>query len=97
MKDIEKLFESVAPKLEALVKSNAVVGPTVSVDGRHAIPLVELSMSLGGGGGGGDGDDPKTGAHGRGQGGGAGGGIRAVPVAVLVVEGDRARINPLGH
>ena len=97
MKDIERLFESVAPKLEALVKSNAVVGRTVSVDGRHAIPLVELTLSLGGGGGGGAGDDPKTGAHGRGQGGGAGGGIKAVPVAVLVIEGTRVRINPLGH
>ncbi len=97
MKDAEQLFESVAPKLEALVKSNAVVGSTITVDGRHAIPLVELSLSLAGGGGEGEGDDPDTGAHGKGHGGGAGGGAKATPVAVLVVENGEVRINPLGH
>lgn len=97
LKDIERLFESIAPKLEELVKSNAVVGQAISMEGRHAVPLVELSLSLGGGGGGGNGGDTTAGAHGRGQGGGAGGGVRAAPVAVIVVEGNRVRISPLGH
>jgi uncharacterized spore protein YtfJ len=97
MRDTEKLFENVAPKLEALVKSNAVVGDTITVGNRHAIPLVELSLSLGGGGGGGEGDDPETGIHGEGFGGAAGGGAKATPVAVLVIEGNDVRINPLGH
>lgn len=91
------MFESVAPKLEALAKSNAVVGRVVSVDGRHAVPLVELSLSVGGGGGSGTGDDVSAGARDRGLGGGAGGGAKATPVAVVVVEGNRVRINPLGH
>jgi uncharacterized spore protein YtfJ len=97
MKEVEKLFESIAPKLEALAKSNAVVGRVVSVDGRHAIPLVELSLSLGGGGGTSEGEDPRSSVQARGQGGGAGGGVKAVPVAVLVIEGNRVRITPLGH
>jgi uncharacterized spore protein YtfJ len=96
MKDIERLFESVAPKLEALAKSNAVVGRVVTVDGRHAVPLVELSLSVGGGGSG-TGDDVSAGARDRGLGGGAGGGAKATPVAVVVVEGDRVRVTPLGH
>lgn len=97
MKDTENLFESVAPKLEALVRSNAVVAPPISVEGRHAIPLVELTLSLGGGGGGGEGNDPRSDAHGKGHGAAAAGGSRAVPVAVVVVEGGTVKLSPLGH
>ncbi len=97
MKDTEKLFESVAPRLEALIKSNAVVGRIISMEGRHAIPLVELSLGLGGGGGSGDGEDPTSGAQGHGQGGAAGGGARATPVAVVIVEANTVRITNLGH
>jgi uncharacterized spore protein YtfJ len=97
MKDTEDLFERVAPKLEGLVKGNAVVGTILSVGPRHAIPLVELSLSLGGGGGSGDGTDPATGGHGSGHGGAAGGGMKATPVAVVVVEGNNVTIQPLGH
>ncbi len=91
------LLDSVAPKLEALVGSNAVVGRVLSVDGRHVVPLVELSLSLGGAGGQGEGDDPETGLHGSGSGGAAGGGARATPVAVLVVEDGDVRLETLGH
>lgn len=97
MKDTEKLFESVAPRLEALVKSNAVVGKTITVGDRHAIPLVELTLSLGGGGGSGEGLDPESGGHGKGQGGAAGGGAKATPVAVLTIDGSRVKLTPLGH
>lgn len=97
MDQTEKLFERVAPQLERLVKSNAVVGDTVSVDDRHAVPLVELALSLGGGGGRGEGDDPDTGVHGRGEGGVAGGGAKATPVAVVVVQNGEVQITSLGH
>ncbi|MEM6931267.1 MAG: spore germination protein GerW family protein [Myxococcota bacterium] len=91
------LLESVAPRLEALVGPNAVVGRVLSVDGRHVVPLVELSLSLGGAGGQGEGDDPDTGLHGSGSGGAAGGGAKATPVAVLVVENGNIRLETLGH
>jgi uncharacterized spore protein YtfJ len=97
MKEPDRLFESVAPKLEALVRSNAVLGPTTTVGTRHAIPLVELSLGLGGGGGLGEGDDPKTGTRGKGHGGAAAGGAKVTPVAVLVIDGDRVQLQPLGH
>jgi uncharacterized spore protein YtfJ len=97
MKETDRLFQSVAPKLEALVRSNAVLGPTTTVGTRHAIPLVELSLGLGGGGGVGEGDDPKTGIHGKGHGGGAAGGAKVTPVAVLVVDGANVRLESLGH
>jgi len=91
------LFAAVAPKLDALAKSNAVIGPVTSVGERHTVPLVELALSLGGGEGGGTGDDPETGLHGQGHGGAAAGGAKVTPVAVIVVEGGSARIESLGH
>lgn len=97
MNDNDTLFESVAPRLEQLVRSNAVVGDVISVGHRHAIPLVELSMSLGGGGGGGEGTDPEHHTHGSGTGSAAGGGVKDTPVAVLVIEDNQVRIQPLGH
>jgi uncharacterized spore protein YtfJ len=96
MSEPEKLFESVAPRLEALAKSNAVVGPITTVGGRHAIPLVELALGLGGAGGSGEGDDPATGGHGKGIGGVAGGSAKATPVAVIVVDNGKVSIQGLG-
>ncbi|MBX2801873.1 MAG: hypothetical protein KTR31_29610 [Myxococcales bacterium] len=96
MRDEQTLFETVVPELEGLIKSNAVVGRTISVDGRHAVPLVELTLSLGGGGGRGEGDD-SDGRHGQGSGAAAGGGAKATPVAVLVIENGQVHINALGH
>lgn len=97
MSSPETLFTSVAPRLEALARANAVVGTVTSVGGRHVLPLVELSLGLGGGGGGGQGPDRETGAHGKGFGGGAGGGAKVTPVAVIVVDGNQVTLQPLGH
>lgn len=93
----QSLFDTVVPRLEALARSNAVIGPVTSVGERHVIPLVEISLGLGGGGAGGEGEDPESSAHGKGHGGGAGGGTRVTPVAVVVVENGTARIESLGH
>ena len=97
MTDQEKLFASMASKLEQLVKSNAVVGPITSIGARHAIPLVELALGLGGAGGTGQGEDPQSGARGQGHGSGAAGSAKATPVAVLVIDGDHLELQTLGH
>lgn len=97
MKDAEHLFESVVPKLEALIKPNSVIGKVMSVGERHALPLVEVSLSFGGGGGGGSGADAKTGVASQGTAAGAGGGAKVTPVAVLIIEGQTVRLSPLGH
>lgn len=94
MAESDSLFQHIAPRLEGLVKSNAVVGPIISVGDRHAIPLVELSLGLGGGGGG-EGEAPRSGEHGLGA--GAGGGTKVTPVAVVVVEGSAVHIQTLAH
>ncbi len=100
MKHIKELFALVTEKLEGLARGNAVVAKPISVGNRHVIPLCELSVGFGGGGGVGEGDmADDNAAEGRasGIGGGVGGGAKAAPVAVLVIEDGRVRIEQLGR
>ncbi|MCB9727145.1 MAG: hypothetical protein H6746_01545 [Deltaproteobacteria bacterium] len=91
MGEMDQLLERLGARLKEMARANAVVGETISVGGRHAVPLCELNLAIGGGTGQGE----EGGATGSGMGGGAGGGAKATPVAVIVVEGGRARVQML--
>ena len=97
MRDIGKMLTAVSEKLGLLAKSNAVVARKISVGDRHVVPLCELSVGFGAGGAQGEAVD----AHGqmgsgKGSGGGAGGAAKAAPVAVIVVDGGKVRVESLG-
>jgi uncharacterized spore protein YtfJ len=98
MKHINDLLASISGHLGKLAEGNAVVAKTLSVGDRHVIPLCELSMGFGGGGGIGEGTEKpgedKTGGA-SGTGGGAGGGAKANPVAVVVIDGGKVRVESL--
>ena len=96
MKHIQDLLSSISGHLGKLAEGNAIVAKTLSVGKRHVIPLCELSMGFGGGGGVGEGSDEsgKSGG-GSGTGGGAGGGAKANPVAVVVIDGGKVRVESL--
>ena len=101
METLKKILGTLCTRLEALAKGNAVVGRKISVADRHVIPLCELSLGVAGGGGSGEGGTPGKQPQ-KGQGGGAGGGAKIVPVAVIIVEGGKVRIehldrNPAGR
>jgi len=96
MKDIKELFTTVTERLEKLARGNAVVAKPISVGERHILPLCELAVGFSAGGGQGEGTAEGAGP-GAGVGGGAGGGAKAAPVAVLVIEGGKARIELLGR
>lgn len=83
----DNLFTTVSEQLKRLARGNAVVATPVSLEHRHIVPLCELSMAIGAGGGI---DETENGT-----GGGAGGAAKANPVAVLVVENGRARLENL--
>jgi len=98
MKHVKDLFAAVSDRLASLAKGNAVVAKPISVGDRHVIPLCELSVGFGGGGGVGEGEPNKPGDDPvAGTGGGAGGGAKASPVAVLVIENGKVRIEHLGQ
>lgn len=96
MKAIKEIISKLSGQLDKLAKGNAVVARPISVGDRHVIPLCELSIGFGGGGGTGEGTNEDAGkGSGSGTGAGAGGGAKATPVAVLVIDGGRVRIESL--
>ncbi|MBL8784980.1 MAG: hypothetical protein JNJ59_08785 [Deltaproteobacteria bacterium] len=96
MKYVKDLLQSVSTRLTALVQKNATVARPISVGDRHVLTLCELRLGLGGGGGEGEGTE-HGGASGKGTGLGAGGGARATPVAVIIIENGKARVQSLGN
>ena len=84
--NIEVLFG----RLENFMKSKTVVGETIVVGDTTLVPFLSVSFGLGSGGG--DGGDDKGN---KGVGGGAGIGAKALPVAVLVIKGDRVDLLPI--
>lgn len=98
MNHVTELLKKATTRLRELAKGNAVVAKKVSVGNRHVIPLCELTVGFGGGGGQGEGSDPDNSqASGKGTAGGAGGSAKASPVAVILVEDGKVRIESLGH
>jgi uncharacterized spore protein YtfJ len=95
MKQIKEMFEALASRLKAMTLRNAVVAKPISVGKRHVLTLCELSIGYGGVGGSGEGQEDGQG-RGQGTGGGAAGRARVCPVAVLVVEDGKVRLEHLG-
>jgi uncharacterized spore protein YtfJ len=93
--NLKELLATVSTRLGGLAKKNAVVAKPVSLGERHVLTLCELRLGLGGGGGEGEGTE-NAGASGKGTGLGAAGGARATPVAVIIVENGKARVQSLG-
>lgn len=96
MKDVQTLLSLVSGRLAEKARANAVVGKPISVGERHVVPLCELSVGLGGLGGGGESTGKEAAPKGSGVGGGAGGGAKATPVAVLVIEDGKPRVESFG-
>lgn len=90
MKDIENLFDKAVTEIEHMLNTKTVVGEPITVEGNTLIPLVNIGFGFGVGGG--KGSEPNKGS---GQGGGTGGGGGVKPVAVVVVNADGVRVEPI--
>ena len=90
MKDVENLFTRAIDEIERMLNTKTVVGEPITVDGNTLIPLVSVGFGFGVGGG--EGNDPKKGA-GSGGGTGAGGGVK--PVALVIINKDGVRVEPV--
>lgn len=90
MQDIETMFSKAIGEVERLLTSRTVVGEPITVDGNTLIPLISVGFGFGVGSG--EGTDPKKGP---GSGGGTGGGGGARPVAIVVVNKDGVRVEPI--
>jgi uncharacterized spore protein YtfJ len=93
---VESLVKTTLGEIEKVLGSKTVVGEPLNVGESTIIPLISVGFGFGGGGGTGKGEGKQKGegmGEGLGGGGGAGGGAR--PVAVIIVDKDGARIEPI--
>ncbi len=90
MADIENLFGKAIGEIERMLNTKTVVGDPITVDGNTLIPLISVGFGFGVGAG--EGTDPKKGP---GSGGGTGGGGGVKPVALVIVNKDGVRLEPV--
>lgn len=89
MENMEKIFKTTTEEIERLLSSKTVVGDPITIDGKTMIPLISLGFGFGvGGGEGGTGKE-----EGSGVGTGGGGGVK--PVAVMIIDQDGVRVEPV--
>ncbi len=102
MKHINEMFEKLTERFESWAKNNSVMSKPISNGDCHVIPLCELRVGFGGGGGGGNsrvggGDENEEESFDKVKGGGmgSGGGVQVTPVAAIIIEKNKVRLELL--
>jgi uncharacterized spore protein YtfJ len=90
MEDVEKLFKTAVGEIERMLNSKTVVGEPLVIEGNTLIPLISVGFGFGAGGGTGK---CKAGEEGTGGGTGGGGGVK--PVALVVINPQGVRVEPI--
>ena len=90
MEEIESLFDKAVAEIERMLNTKTVVGEPITVEGNTLIPLVNVGFGFGVGSG--HGTEPQKGS-GRGGGTGGGGGVK--PVALVIINEDGVRVEPI--
>jgi uncharacterized spore protein YtfJ len=90
MADIDILFGKAISEIEHMLNTKTVVGEPITVEGNTLIPLISVGFGFGVGAG--EGTDPKKGG---GTGGGAAGGGGVKPVALIIINKDGVRVEPV--
>lgn len=90
MEDVEKLFNKAVSEIERMLNTKTVVGEPITVEGNTLIPLISAGFGFGVGIG--KGTEPSKGS---GQGGGTGGGGGVKPVALIIINEDGVRVEPI--
>lgn len=92
MEHVESLLKTALGEVEQMLRTKTVIGEPITVEGNTLIPLVSIGFGFGAGGGSGKGDDPMK-SEGNGAGTGGGGGIK--PVAIIIINKDGVRVEPI--
>ncbi|MDY6893003.1 MAG: spore germination protein GerW family protein [Chloroflexota bacterium] len=89
MEDVEKLVKASMAEIERLLSTKSVVGDPMTIEGNTVIPLVNIGFGFGAGGGRGEKDSKGEGGGGT----GGGGGIK--PVAIIIVNSQGVKVEPI--
>src|SRR4030066_1595232 len=92
MDDVEKLVKTTLGEIEKVLDSKTVVGEPITIEGTTLIPLMSVGFGFAAGGGSGKGETKDT-TEGGGSGSGGGAGVR--PIAIIVIDKDGVRIEPI--
>ena len=92
MEDVEKLIKTTLGEVEKVLNTKTVVGEPITIEGTTLIPLISVGFGFGAGGGSGKGDAKQSG---EGAGSGTGGGAGVKPIAMIIVDKDGVRIEPI--
>jgi len=92
MDDVEKLVKTTLGEIEKVLDSKTVVGEPIVIEGTTLIPLMSVGFGFAAGGGSGKGET-KEATEGGGSGSGGGAGVR--PIAIIVIDKDGVRIEPI--
>jgi uncharacterized spore protein YtfJ len=92
MEIVESLVKTTLGEIEKVLNSKTVVGEPLAINGKTIIPLVSVGFGFGAGGGSGRGESKQKG---EGTGGGTGGGAWVRPVAVIIIDQQEVRIEPI--
>jgi uncharacterized spore protein YtfJ len=90
MNEIENLFGKAIDEIERMLNTKTVVGEPITVEGNTLIPLISVGFGFGVGAG--EGSHPK---NGPGRGGGTGGGGGVKPIALVIINKDGVRVEPV--
>ena len=89
---VENLVKATIGEIEKVLSTRTVVGEPITAEGATLIPLISVGFGFGAGGGEGRGEAKQKG---EGSGGGTGGGAWVKPIAVVIVDKDGVRIEPI--
>ena len=92
MEDIENMVKTTISQIEKVLSSKTVVGEPITVGDTTLIPLLSMGFGFGAAGGAGK-TDSKQGNEGLKGGAGGAGGMR--PIAIIVIDKDGVRIEPI--
>ncbi|MCX5993717.1 MAG: spore germination protein GerW family protein [Chloroflexi bacterium] len=92
MEDIENMVKTTISQIEKVLSSKTVVGEPITVGETTLIPLLSMGFGFGAAGGAGK-TDSKSGNEGLKGGTGGAGGMR--PIAIIVIDKDGVRIEPI--
>jgi len=91
---VEKLLRTTADELEKMLSSKTVMGEPITIGETTIVPLRSAGFWFGTAGGGGKGGE-KTKGEGEGEGAGTSGAGGVKPVAVLIIDKNGVRIEPM--
>ncbi len=100
MEEVEKLIEKSMAEVEKVLSTKSVVGEPMTIEGNTIIPLVTMGFVFGAMGGSGKGVGKGNKEHGRegvgeGLGGGAAGAGGIKPTAVVIINKDGVKVEPI--